>query len=116
MAAASHDFTIEQGVTTAKSFIWKDSAGEVIDLTGYTARMQIRESITSTSTLLSATTANGQLVIVAAQGKVTLTLTATETAALSFTTGVYDIEMVSSGGAVTRLVEGTITLSKEVTR
>lgn len=116
MAAASHDFTIEQGVTTAKSFVWKDSAGDVIDLTGYTARMQIRASLDATSTLLSATNANGQLVITAAQGKVTLTLTATETAALSFSTGVYDLELVSSGGVVTRLVEGTITLSKEVTK
>lgn len=116
MAAASHDFTIEQGVTTAKAFIWKDSAGDVIDLTGYTARMQIRETIASNSTLLSATNANGQLVITAAQGKVTLTLTATETAALSFTTGVYDLELISGSGTVTRLVEGTVTLSKEVTR
>jgi hypothetical protein len=116
MAAASHDFTIEQGVTTSKSFVWKDSEGTVIDLTGYSARMQIRASIDSTSTLLSATNANGQLVITAAQGKVTLTLTATETAALDFSTGVYDLELVSGAGVVTRLVEGSVTLSKEVTK
>lgn len=116
MAAASHDFTIEQGVTTSKSFVWKDSEGTVIDLTGYSARMQIRSSIDSTTTLLSATNANGQLVITAAQGKVTLTLTATETAALDFSTGVYDLELVSNAGVVTRLVEGSVTLSKEVTK
>lgn len=116
MSAALHNFTIEQGVTTAKSFVWKDSNGDVIDLTGYTARMQIREAFTSSSTILSATNQNGQLVITANQGKVTLTLTATETAALTFTTGVYDLELVSASGTVTRLVEGTVTLSKEVTR
>ena len=116
MAAATHDFIIEQGVTTSKAFIWKDSAGDVIDLTGYSARMQIRESLASNSTLLSATNANGQLVIAAADGKVTLTLTATETAALTFTSGLYDLELVSSGGTVTRLVQGTVTLSKEITR
>lgn len=116
MAAAVHNFTIEQGVTFSKSFIWKDSNEDVIDLTGFSARMQVRQSVNSSTVLLSATTANSKLTITAAEGKVTLSLTDAETSALSFDFGVYDLELVASDDEVTRLVQGSITVSKEVTR
>lgn len=116
MTAATHDFTIEQGVTLSKSFIWKDSAGVAVNLTGYTARMQIRREVNATTTYLSATNTNGKLVIDAANGKITLSLTDEETSAFTWPTGVYDLEVEASDGTVTRLVQGTITISQEVTR
>lgn len=116
MAAATHNFLIEQGTTFTKSFIWKDSTGAVINLTGFTARMQIRQNVSSSSALLSATTENGKIVIVAADGKVTINFSAADTAGLNFNTAVYDLELISSASEVTRLVGGTITLSLEVTR
>lgn len=116
MAAATHNFLIEQGTTFTKSFIWKDSAGDVINLTGFTARMQFRQNISSSSILLSATTENSKIVITGAEGKVTINLSASDTAALTFITAVYDLELISSASEVTRLVGGTVTLSLEVTR
>lgn len=116
MTAAVHNFTIEQGATLSKSFVWKDSNGDAIDLTGYTARMQIRENVSASTALVSATTENSKIDIVDAEGKVTVTLSATETAGLTFKTAVYDLELISASSVVTRLVGGTITLSLEVTR
>lgn len=117
MAAGQYNFTIEQGTTFTQPFVWKETAsGPVINLTGYTARMQIRPTLADTNILLDLTTANGKLAIDGPNGKVTIQLTATETAALDFVTAVYDLELVSGSGAVTRLLKGTISLDKEITR
>lgn len=115
MAAGIYNFTIEQGATWTRDFIWTDSSGTAIDLTGYTARMQGRASVQSTATIFSLTSSPAAgIVITAAQGKVTVTLTATETANLPCG-GVYDLELVN-GAVVTRLVEGSFILSSEITR
>jgi hypothetical protein len=87
-----------------------------VDLTGYTARMQIRASVAATNTLLELTTENGGIVLDPTTGKVTLTATAVQTAAMTFTSGVYDLELVDATGAVTRLAEGSVAVSREVTR
>lgn len=114
--AAVYNFAIDQGATFTIDFAYRTAANVVIPLTNYTARMQARTSVTATSTVIDATTANGQLTVTGATGVVNLTLTATQTAALNFTTAVYDLEIVSPQNVVTRLVQGTIRLSPEVTR
>lgn len=86
------------------------------DLTGFTARMQIRRAESATEALFTLTTENGRIALTPAEGRVVLTATATETAALTFTSAVYDLELVSSGGFVTRLLEGNVVLDKETTR
>jgi hypothetical protein len=116
MAAGVYNFTIEQGTTVAIDFAYQTAAGVAIPLTGYTARMQARETVSSPVAVIDATIANGQLTINEAGGIVSLGLTATVTAALDFRTAAYDLEIVSGAGVVTRLVQGTITLSREVTR
>lgn len=116
MAAAQYDFEIEQGATAIWPFVWKDSTGAPVNLTGYTARMQVRQSTSATDVLLSATTENGKLLIDPLLGKTTLGLSATETAALAWRKGKYDLELVSPAGVVTRLLYGVITVSPEVTR
>lgn len=97
------------------------SGGEIlyhppVDLTGFTARMQIRESLESTTTLEELTTENGGITLGAAAGTVALLISATDTAALDFSTAVYDLELISGAGIVTRLLYGDITLAEEVTR
>jgi hypothetical protein len=114
--AATYNMTIDQGTTVSIDFQYRTSAGVVIPLTSYTARMQARPTQSSAVTVMDATTTNGQLVVTGATGTVTLTLTAAQSAALDFDRAVYDIEIVSPAGVVTRLVQGTVTLSREVTR
>lgn len=89
---------------------------EPVDLSGFTARMQIREKIDSATTLLELTTVNNRIIINNTDKTITLTIDAITTAGLTFTTAVYSLELVSSGGVVTPFASGTITLVKEVTR
>jgi hypothetical protein len=113
--AGEYDFTILQGATFDRNFYYKDGNGDAIDLTDYTARMQIRNDYDEIVEL-ELTTENGRLAITAAEGKIRMLLTATETAALSFIDAKYDLELVYVDGTITRLLEGTVTLSKEITK
>jgi hypothetical protein len=116
MAAGNYDFEVEQGATINKQFVWKDSNGDEVDLTGYTARMQVRRSIPSDEVLFSATTENGRIDLGGAAGTITLDVSAIDSAAIVWRRGVYDLELVASNGTVTRLLQGQITVSREVTR
>lgn len=86
-----------------------------VDLANTTARMQIREKLTSDTVILELTTENGKIVLDNTNKTITINLTATETAAFTFKSAVYSLELVKSG-VVTPLIDGTITLIKEVTR
>ena len=86
------------------------------DLTGFTARMQIREKITSAEVILSLTTENSGIVINNTTKTITLNISATDTASLNFTTAVYSLELVSPTGVVTPFINGNISLVQEVTR
>lgn len=114
MAAGNYDFTIEQGATLKTDFIWRDDAGALVNLTGATARMQIRPNVSSEEILLELTTENGGLILGGETGKVTMLITAAQSS-LMVRGGVYDLEIVI-GSVVTRLLQGTVAISKEVTR
>jgi hypothetical protein len=83
-------------------------------LDGYTARMSIRDEVGGTE-LLRLDTDNGRIVINDTTKTITLNISAADTAALTFETGTYDLEMVSAGGVVTPLLVGTITVTFENT-
>ena len=71
MAAGNYNFTIEQGATFTRTLKYKDSSGNPIDLSDYAVRMQIREKISSTSTIISLTevaTTNGSIISVITTG------------------------------------------------
>ena len=91
-----------------------------LNLTNYTARMQVRSSYDSSVVVLSATTSNGRLVIDAANGKITLKLLPADTSALIFkgetADYVYDEEIEDNLGNVLRVVQGAFSISREVTR
>lgn len=116
MAAAQYNLYMEQGATFALSITWKDSSGTPINLTSYTARMQVRRTKQSPTIIVEASTTDGRIVLGGALGTITVTIPATVTDDLDFGCGVYDLEVESSGGQVTRLIEGGVSLSKEVTR
>lgn len=84
-------------------------------LVGITARMQIRAKLEDTVVILELTTENGGIVIDSALGTITIVITATATAALTFTSAVYSLEL-AEGSEVTPFIYGSITLSKEITR
>jgi hypothetical protein len=87
-----------------------------VDLTGFTARMQIRASISDSTVLEDLTTENGKIVIDIVNKSITINLSATATAAYTWSAGVYSLEMVSPLGTVTQILVGNVALVKEVTR
>ena len=111
-----YDLEIKQGATLSLTATWKDSAGTAVNLTGYTARMQVRSTYDSSTTILSLTSSSG-ITLGGVAGTIAITASATVTAALTAPwSGVWDLELVSGGGEVTRLLEGAASVSPEVTR
>lgn len=115
MAAGIYDITVEQGATFTLSATWKDSTGALVNLTGYSARMQIRETYESEEVILSFTSTGGSIALGGALGTIVVTGSATDTAKIPMTPAVYDLEL-ESGGVVTRLLQGKATITQEVTR
>jgi hypothetical protein len=115
-APGTYDFTIYQGATFSRVLTWKDEAEALINLTGYTARMQIRTNKDAADPILTLTTENGGIALGGAAGTITLTITATASAAITESEGVYDLELISGSGVVTRLLQGAVEINKEVTR
>lgn len=115
MPAGIYNITAEQGATLTRTVTWKNSVGDPINLTGYTARMQVRADYDSTTAVLTLTTENGGITLGGSAGTIVITATATATAALSASTYVYDLELVL-GSTVTRLIQGSFVVNAEVTR
>lgn len=119
MAAKKYKFFVEQGSTFRKTFVWKtkNQAGTFVpvNLTGWQARMQVRTSVTASSTILNLTNGSG-ITLGGAAGSIEIHLTATQTAALVAGTFVYDLELVSPTGEVDRKLKGAFVVDPEVTR
>lgn len=108
--------TIEQGSTFSLSINYQDSGGSTIDLSSYSARMQAREEAGSTSTIFSISSAS-EITLGASDPNLLVTLTATTTAALAAPwRGIYDLEIESPSGVVTKLLKGVLLVESEVTR
>ena len=126
MAAGKHSFIIEQGATTNLNVQWTDASGSAVDLTGYQARMQIRPVIESSDVYISLSSSlqpdgtglnlNGSDGVTSlTSGSIGIYISAYSSSLLNFTEAFYDLEMVN-GREVTRLLEGKVRLSKNVTR
>lgn len=111
--------TIELNAVNAADFKAYTSGGYLqyntpVDMTGYSARMAIKDKIGGT-VLLSLTTVNNRIVLDNAAKTIRLLIAATDTAAITWTKGVYDLEMVSAAGEVASLMSGSVSVVKEVT-
>lgn len=131
MAAGKYSFSIEQGSTVDFEIAYKDSAGEPIDLTGYQARMQIKDNAGGSTTYITLSSSaepspcgtglnmsgsNG--LNPPESGTIGILIAAVSTSQFTFDSAVYDLEIASGSGdctVVTRLVEGNVKLIKEVT-
>ena len=121
MAAGIYNVTIEQGTTVVKQFTSKDSSAAVVDLAGYDVRMLIRDTVASSTVIDTCGTGSGMTILgtvsSSASGPIQLRIEAASSSLYTFTTAVYDIEIENTGSStVTRLLQGSIKLSPEVTR
>lgn len=115
MPAGTYNIVCDQGATLSRVLTWKNSNDTPVNLTTYTARMQVRENYDASSSVLSLTTENGGITLGGALGTITIVASATATAALTPDSYVYDLELVT-GSTVTRLVQGSFTVTPEVTK
>ena len=120
-----YNLIMYQGSTFGLSITVKDANNAVQNLTSYTARMQIRQDYTSGPATETLTSANGEIIITAATGNVSIELAASRTAniAVDMSNGkppkslyVYDLELVDSASKVSKLLYGDVTVYGEVTR
>lgn len=110
MAAAIYNITIEE---QAK---WVVTITVPMDLTGYTARMAIRQRVRGPITKEIYSPSNGIVITPGGTSStVELTLTKAETLALKIAKGVYDLWVATSGGVPSRLLYGDVTVLPTVT-
>jgi len=117
MAAGKHNITIEEGSTFSQRWTYKDVNGNPIDLTGYTARMQVREKHSSSTAVIDISDGNG-ITLGGAAGTIDIEIlpAATINLALPKGFGVYDMELTPPDGKTFRLMEGGVKYTREVTR
>jgi hypothetical protein len=114
--SGTYNITCDQGATFKRTITWTNQARTPYNLTGYTARMQVRSTVEASEVLLELTTVNNRIVLGGAAGTIELIVAANVTTALTPGLYVYDLELVSGGGEVTRLIEGNFNVKAEVTR
>lgn len=102
---------IDQGSTFSTTINVNDASGSTQNLVGYSARSMMRKSYYSSS-------ANNFTVEITnpANGEISISMTAANTANLKSGRYVYDLEMESPSGVVTRIVEGIVIVLPNVTR
>tara|TARA_R110001583_G_scaffold186030_4_gene346547 strand:- start:2215 stop:2568 length:354 start_codon:yes stop_codon:yes gene_type:complete len=116
MSAGYHHFIIEQGATFGQTLTLFDSSNTLINLTGYaSAQMKLKETPDATDAILDLSTTNNRISLGGSAGTVTLSISATDTANLTPDDGVFDLEIVSGGGVVSRLIEGTYSVRRNIT-
>jgi hypothetical protein len=115
MIPGKYNIICPQGTTFNQQLIY--SLNNVpINLTGFSARMQIREKHTTLHTQLNLTSSNGGLTLGEEDGTIIINVSATQTTAIHAKEYVYDLELVSSSNLVTRIIEGKFIVTPEVTR
>jgi hypothetical protein len=106
------NITTYQGKTI--SFVYTYGGSSPIDVTGYTAALYVKRSYSDSSLYTSFTTANSRVSVGGANGQITFSMTAADSAALTAPfVGVYQIEL-TSGSTVTLGMQGKFVVKPEV--
>jgi hypothetical protein len=111
MPAGILNLNIDQGSNFDKTMTIFESSTQVMNLSGFTIRAEMRKAFAST-TFVAFTI----MVPNPANGKIIFRLTAAQTAALTPGIYVYDMETVDSAGSVERALQGRVVVSPQVTR
>lgn len=127
MPAGKYSLLIEQGATLNLELTYKDSNNNPIDLTGYSGKMQIKPDYadntnTTYLTLSSSLQGDGTGIsfsgsnnaLPPTSGAIGIYISAASSSALQFSSASYDLE-ITSGSVVTRLLQGPVFVSKQVT-
>lgn len=107
---------MQQGATFRHVIRWKENE-ENVDLTDYTADMQVRIRPTSDEAVITLDSYDaGGITLGGAEGTITIVVDPEVTGAIEARNYMYDLELTDDSGYVFRLLEGRITVTPEVTR
>jgi len=112
-----YDFTVKKGDTWAQVLTFRDGYQTPLNVTGCTARMDIKAAQTDSTSILSLTTAgtSANMTLGGALGTLTISVAASVTSAITNDTGLYDLQIASSTGATTTFLEGKVTFIDQYT-
>lgn len=114
MIPGKYNMLCPQGTTFSKQLTYTIDSVPV-DLTTYTARMQVREKHTSKTSVVDISTENGGITLGGESGTIDLYISNEVTSLIVAKDYVYDLELISSSN-VYRLIEGKFSVTPEVTR
>lgn len=103
------NIVIDQGTTFNTTYIIHNNADEPIDFTTYTANSQMRKSYSSSNSFVFG-------VSLSSNGEVGLSMSANTTGSITAGRYVYDVEVQDATGVRSRIVEGIVTVTPQVTR
>jgi len=110
--AAKANIIIDQGTDFSTTLTVTGDDGSVTDLTGYSANGHIRKHYTSST----ATVFDISFGTPRTDGQVTISLGRSVTENMEAGRYVYDVELTSSANSRSRLVEGVVTVTPQVTK
>ena len=113
--AGQKNLEVDQNATFSFIVEYKDNNGLPIDLTGATAKMQVRDTKGGSKLAFSLTSPSGGIIIDPTNGKLTIKMTPTQTNKLFYPKSSYDIMITDSNANKIKLLEGFMTLSRSVT-
>lgn len=104
------NIVIDQGTDFETSINLTDSSGDQLNLTGMSAASQIRKTHTSSNSVAFTTA------LANASGTLTLSLNNATTSSMTAGRYVYDVELTDASNVISRILEGVVTVTPEVTR
>jgi hypothetical protein len=113
--AGQKNFEVDQNATFSFIVEYKDNNGLPIDLTGSSAKLQVRDTKGGSKLAFSLTSPAGGITIDPTNGKLTVKMTPTQTNKLFYPKSSYDLMVSDSNGNKIKLIEGFLTLSRSVT-
>lgn len=113
--AGQKNFEVDQNTTFTFQIEYKDNTGALIDLTGSTAKLQVRDTKGGSKLAFTLTSPSGGITIDGPNGLVTVKMTPTQTNKLFYPKSSYDLMLTDSNLNKTKLLEGFLTLSRSVT-
>lgn len=117
---AAYYLIIEQGTTSQYAWPVYDDDNNTIAVSGYTAKAQVRRSLSDSTVLHEWNTTppvSGSSSLILLQGNTVILVTPPAVSlAWTWTTGVYDILITAPDTTVSRVAEGVIEVSRSVTR
>jgi hypothetical protein len=113
--AGQKNWEVDQNTTFRFVIEYKDSDGDPVDLTGASAKLQVRDTKGGSKLAFTLTSPSGGISIDQPNGKITVTMTPTQTNKLFYPKSSYDLMLTNASGIKIKLVEGFLTLSRSVT-